>query len=158
MFTFALVLATASTIFEMMIAARIPAWRRIASQSILVNLAGSIALSYMMGFLFGAAGLIAMTAGLLSTLMSIPGYKFLHWRFDSPQALANGGDQLNHVRETWTNTKQQWAQPLRDLATLTYKIIRFITLPVRIIRTIVVTLRAWHTRYVQFKLRYTSTS
>jgi large-conductance mechanosensitive channel len=87
----------------------------------------SLVLSYVIGIAFGAQGLIAMGAGVISTILSYPGYKFLHWNYDSPQALAQGG---NRSKFYWL----QWKQVLLDFGTLIYKILRLITIPIRAIR------------------------
>jgi hypothetical protein len=122
MFMFVIILAVASTAIELMLAAKIPAWRKNAHKYKLVNLGFSIVLSFVIGILFGAAGLIAMTAAILSTIMSIPGYKVLHWRYDSPTAVQRGGDQVAyHVN--------RWKQVISDFFKLVYKILRIITFP-----------------------------
>lgn len=122
MFMFVIILAIASTAVELMLAAKIPAWRKNAHKYKLVNLGLSIILSFVIGILFGAAGLIAMTAAILSTIMSIPGYKVLHWRYDSPAAQAHGGDLLQyHVN--------RWVQVVKDIFKIVYKILRILTFP-----------------------------
>lgn len=130
MFSFVIVLALASFILEMMVAAKIPAWRKNAKKYKMVNLVLSILLSFVMGVLFGAAGLIVMTAAILSTLMSIPGYSFLHWCYDSPQAIKNGGNQVAHIKKQTINSFHKMKVALIDLFNLIYKIIRFITFPI----------------------------
>jgi hypothetical protein len=86
MLSFAIILAFVSFIFEMLIASKFPIWRKLAYSSKLANLALSLLLSYILGIAFGAAGLTVMTAALLSTLMSIPGYNYLAWNYDTPKA------------------------------------------------------------------------
>ena len=87
MLSFAIVLAFASFIFEMLIASKFPIWRKLAHKSKLANLTLSLVLSYVLGELFGAAGLLVMTAAIISTLLSIPGYTYLAWNYDSAEAL-----------------------------------------------------------------------
>jgi hypothetical protein len=145
------ILAIASTSFEMMIAAKIPVWRRVASQYVVVNLLGSMALSYFLGVMFGAAGLIAMTAGLMSTFLSIPGYAFLNWCYDSPEAQAHGGNQIAYYSEKWQATKLRWGQTLRDLGEIIYKIIRIITFPIWFTRACI-------DKFNQIKTRSTRTA
>lgn len=123
MFSFAIILAVASTAIELMIAAKIPAWRRNAHKFKLFNLAMSVILSFVIGIMFGAAGLIAMTAAIMSTIMSIPGYSFLHWMYDSPQAQARGGNQYRYY-------KNKWKQVIVDFFNIIYKILRVITFPI----------------------------
>ena len=88
MLGFAIILAFASFIFEMLIASKFPIWRKLAHKSKLANLTLSLILSYVLGELFGAAGLIVMTAAIISTLLSIPGYTYLSWNYDTDTAKA----------------------------------------------------------------------
>ena len=101
MLSFAFVLALVSVVFEAMIASRSRALRQLAGRRVSVNLGVSLGLSVVLGVMFGAVGLIALTAGLMSTVMAIPVYRFLHWNFDSAQAVAEGGNrvrfQLRHT-------------------------------------------------------------
>ena len=83
MFSFVIILALSSTAIEMLIAAKFPIWRRYAHKSKLINLTLSLGLSFVLGELFGAGGLIAMTAAILSTILSIPGYAILNYAYDS---------------------------------------------------------------------------
>lgn len=135
-----IILAVTSSVLELMIAAKIPAWRRLSGKSPLFNLLNSLFLSFIIGIAFGASGLIAMGAGVISTVLSVPGYKFLYWNYDSPQALRHGGNMMKHV-------KIKWVQAFKDLAKVIYAIIRVITFPI------------WGTRlafqkYQSFKLKF----
>jgi len=121
--TMMLILAVTSTVLELMIAAKIPAWRKLSHRSKLFNLVNSLVLSFLIGVAFGAAGLIAMGAGVISTLLSYPGYKFLYWMYDSPMALKHGGNMFEY-------TKKKWMTALKDLAKVIYSVIRVITFPV----------------------------
>lgn len=128
-----LILAVTSTVLELMIAARIPVWRKLSHKSKLFNLVNSLVLSFLIGIAFGAAGLIAMGAGVISTLLSYPGYKFLYWMYDSPMAQKHGGNMFEY-------TKKKWMTALNDLAKVIYSVIRVITFPV------------WATRWVYNKI------
>jgi hypothetical protein len=123
MFAFVIILAVMSTTLELMIAAKIPAWRRLSHKSKLFNLLNSLFISYIMGIAFGAAGLIAMTAGVISTLLSVPGYALLNWAYESPQAQAHGGNLFTYY-------KDRWKTAITDLVNLIYKIIKIITFPI----------------------------
>lgn len=123
-------LAVASFVFEMILASNIPAWRQNAKKYKTINLVLSVMLSFVMGVLFGAAGLIVMTAAIISTLMSIPGYAYLYWCYDSPQAKARGGNQYQYLKKTTKNTFIQIKQTFIDLYKMIYKILRVITFPV----------------------------
>lgn len=140
MFSFAIILAIASTTFELMIAAKIPVWRRLSHKSIVFNLVNSMVISWITGMMFGAAGLIAMTAGILSTLMSIPGYALLNWMYDSPKAQANGGDLYKHYKGRYNAKKDKVKQTIADFFTLIYKIMRIVTFPI------------WGTRALMLKI------
>ena len=72
MLTFAVLLAAVSLIFESLIARRSRLLRKVAGRRVVVNLGVSLALSVLLGSLFGVAGLIALMAGLLSTIAAIP--------------------------------------------------------------------------------------
>jgi hypothetical protein len=118
-----IILAVTSTTLELMIAAKIPAWRRLSAKSPLFNLLNSLFLSFLVGIAFGAAGLIAMGAGVISTVLSVPGYQFLYWNYDSPQAQRSGGNIMKHNRA-------KWGTAIGDFFKLIYKIIRIITFPI----------------------------
>lgn len=92
-------LAVTSAVFELMIAAQVPAWRRWSHKSKLFNLVNSMVLSYLIGIAFGAQGLIAMTSGIFSTFLTIPGYAFLNWNYDSKSAQNVGGNHYRHTKE-----------------------------------------------------------
>jgi hypothetical protein len=129
LFSMMIALAIASSIVELMFAAKITWWRQNAYRLKWFNMTISIALSWFLGFLFGAAGLIVMGAAMISTAMSIPGYAFLHWNYDSPQAARHGGNMLVHIRK-------KWIQAFSDLAKVIYTVIRVITFPIWVTRWI----------------------
>lgn len=136
MFGFAMVLATASFLVEMMIASKVPLMRQLAKNNLLVNLAISLGLSYIIGMMFGAIGLTAMTAAIISTLMSVPGYAFLEWTYDSEKAHAEGGNRIKHKKEQVQVTAKKWTQTLSDFFKIIYGILKVITFPIWIIRSI----------------------
>lgn len=128
--TMMIMLAIASTVVELMFAAKIPAWRKNAHKFKWLNMVISIALSFILGIAFGAAGIIALGAAMISTVLSIPGYALLHWNYDSSQAQKAGG---NLIASGW----KKWKQALSDLFKIIYKLIRFITAPIWITRNII---------------------
>lgn len=130
MFAFVFMLAFASFIFEMLLAAKIPAWRKIAHKSKVANLALSIFLSYILGVAFGAAGLIAMTAAIVSTLLSIPGYAYLAWNYDTPKARSLP-EQSRYQHES-----KKWKQVGSDTTKVAYGTLKVVTAPVWIPRKI----------------------
>jgi uncharacterized membrane protein len=139
MFAFVMILAFASAVVELTFASKFPVWRKAAKRNKAINLAISIALSFVLGIMFGAAGLITMAAAIISTVLVIPGYAFLEWAYDSPQAQARGGNQLKYFSD---KTKVV----VSDTIKIIYKILRVITFPLwgsRIARD----------KYRNFKLR-----
>ena len=134
-----LILAVTSAILELMIAAKVPAWRRLSGSNALFNLVNSLVLSWLVGLAFGAAGLIAMGAGVISTVLTVPGYKFLYWNYDSPQAQKVEGTMLEH-------SIKKWRIAIADFFKLLYKIIRFITAPIWMTRAALI-------KYNDFKAR-----
>jgi len=136
MFGFAITLAIASFLVEMMIASKVPLMRQLAKNNLLVNLAISLGLSYFIGIMFGAIGLTAMTAAIISTLMSVPGYAFLEWAYDSEKAHAEGGNRIKHKKEQVQVTTKKWTQTLSDFFKIIYGILKVITFPIWIIRSI----------------------
>lgn len=98
MLAFVFVLAIASTALELMIASQVPWWRQWSHKSKSFNLINSMFISYILGIAFGAAGLIAMTAGIVSTFMTIPGYSILNWNYDTPKAHAQGGNRYAKIK------------------------------------------------------------
>lgn len=129
LFSMMIALALASFVVEMMFAAKIVWWRQNAYRLKWFNMVISLVLSWVLGLMFGAAGLIVMGAAMISTAMSIPGYAFLHWNYDSPQATRFGGNMLVHIRK-------KWVQAFSDLAKVIYSIIKVITFPIWITRWI----------------------
>ena len=142
MLTLAIMLALASTIVEMSLAAKFPVWRRAAKKNKTVNMIVSILLSFALGIMFGAGGLIPMSAAMISTVLSIPGYAFLEWAYDSPQAAKRGGNQMEYY-------SKQWKQALADLAQLTYKVIRIITLPIWATRNAIIKINSIKSKYTK---------
>jgi len=117
-----------------MIAAKVKWWRVKSYESKLFNMLNSLFLSFLVGLAFSASGLIAMGAGVISTVLSVPGYKFLHWNYDSEQAQKYNGNMMQHL-------KSKWFQTIKDFFTLVYKILRIITFPI------------WGTRWAVTKLK-----
>ncbi len=127
--TMMVMLAIASTIVEMMFAAKIPAWRKNAHKLKWVNMVISIALSFVLGIAFGAAGIIALGAAMISTVLSIPGYAFLHWNFDSPQAINGGAPMHLQIKESLSGKVNKTKELFIDLCKLFYLIGRILTVP-----------------------------
>ena len=127
-----IILSITSCALELMIASKVPVWRRLSAKSPLFNLLNSLVISFVIGIAFGANGLVAMGAGVISTILSVPGYKFLYWNYDTPEAHAQGGSRAKYY---WSNFHVHWARwrkVLGEFNQLMYAIFRVITLPVRI--------------------------
>lgn len=140
-----MMLAIASAIVELTFASKFPAWRRAAKRNKAINLAISIALSFVIGLMFGAAGLIAMSAAIISTVIAVPGYAFLEWAYDSPQAQKHGGNLIKYYSE-------RWKVALTDLVNLTYKVIKIITAPIWITRAIIQKTMHYSNKVRQYRL------
>ena len=139
MFAFVIVLSLASAAMELTFASKFPTWRKAAKRNKAINLVISVAISFVIGIMFGAAGLITMAAAIISTVIVIPGYAFLEWAYDSPQAATRGGNQIKYYSD---KTKEV----VSDTFKIIYKILRVITFPIwgsRIARD----------KYRNFKLR-----
>jgi hypothetical protein len=141
--TMMIMLGVASFIVEMMFAAKIPAWRRNAHKLKWLNMVISIGLSFVLGTAFGAKGIIAMGAAMIGTVLSIPGYAFLHWNYDSPMAQRAGGN-------LFAQEFAKWKTVMFDFFKVIYKILRIITAPIWITRSIL-------SKYSAYKSRKTVT-
>jgi hypothetical protein len=133
-FSMMLMLAIASTMVEAMFAAKIPLWRQLAHKYKWFNMTISILLSFILGFAFGAQGLIALGAAVISTVLSVPAYAMIHWNYDTPSARAHGGSEFRYYSARFKASLAKWKVALSDLAKLTYTIIRTITFPIWVTR------------------------
>lgn len=136
MLQFAFILAFTAFMAEMIFASKVSFWRQIAAKSKLANLIMSLLFSYTLASLFGAAGLIAMTAAILAMLMSIPGYAALAYLLDSEHAKEKGGDLMKYYWEKFSSV-------MSDFIILTYKTLRVITFPVWGTRAVVNKVKAF---------------
>jgi hypothetical protein len=109
-------LAVASAIMEIAIAHNLTWYRKLATKSIVFNLIGSMLLSYTIGIMFGAGGLIAMMGGIMSTVLTLPYYLGFAYMESHKQ-------QVAEIRQTLTDTVNMF-----------YKILRVFTAPIRFIR------------------------
>lgn len=75
MLLFAMMLAVTSTIVEIVLLLKFKPLLNFLLKHKALDLIFSFALSYVLGTLFGATGLIAMTAGIFSTLLSMVIYE-----------------------------------------------------------------------------------
>jgi len=148
-----IMLAVASTLVELMFAARFKFWRLNAHKYKWVNMTISILLSFILGEAFGAVGLIALGAAVLSTIMSVPGYAFLHWNHDSAVAITQGGNRTIYY---WKNFHTHWAKwrvALADFGQLIYSFIRIITFPIWAMRYLFIKARPYIVKYNAYTAR-----
>lgn len=75
MLMFAMMLAVTSTIVEIVLLLKFKPLLNFLLKHKTLDLIFSFALSYVLGVMFGASGLIAMTAGIFSTLLSLMVYE-----------------------------------------------------------------------------------
>jgi hypothetical protein len=136
MLAFAMTLAIMSTIVEMMFAMNFKAWREAAHKYKSVNMIISLALSFTIGIMFGAGGLIAMTAGMISTVLSVPGYAFLYWNMDSPKARSLGTTRTNNTKQIAKKKYEKTKEVADDLAKVAYGTAKVVTAPVWIPRKV----------------------
>lgn len=136
MIIMALMLGFTSFVVEMMIASNFPYWRQLAHKNKAFNMIGSISLSATIGFLFGAAGLIMMTGALFGTMLSIPGYAYLNWNYDTPKARVNGGNRYRHMKNEAKPKYEKTKELGRDLVKTGWFVGRTITAPIWISRKI----------------------
>lgn len=129
-----IMLAISSTVVEMMFAANFPAWRKNAHKYKWFNMAVSILISFILGFAFGAAGLIALGAAMVSTMLSIPGYAFLHWNYDSAKAQTLGIPRTEHIKAVAKEKSEKGKELAGDLAKVAYGTGKVITAPIWITR------------------------
>lgn len=128
MFSFAFILALCSCAFEIGVAEKVAPMRRLCGRYELVNLIWSMTISFTIGVLFGAAGLIAMTAGIMSTLMTIPYYRIRLWFDLNPKA------------------KEEYVETAKSARHMAYLLIRAFGWPVRITRKAIAYYRTSKTR------------
>jgi len=160
LFDMMIVLAVTSCALELMIAARIPIWRQLSARYPLFNLLNSLVISFVVGIAFGAAGLVAMGAGVISTILSVPGYQFLKWNYDTPSARAHGGSEYKYYSAIFKSkligykvTLNKWRIALADLSKLMYSFIRFLTFPIWMTRDFIVWLRPYVVKYNNYVAR-----
>ena len=141
LFTMMICLAISATIVEGMFAAKFKYWRVNAHKFKWLNMVISIGISFVLGVMFGAAGLIAMGAAMISTVLSIPMYAFLHWNYDSPTAAAHGGNMYLHNKGIFNVQYVKWKQVIIDFTRVIYLTLRAITAPIWMFRSFVIKIK-----------------
>lgn len=142
MFSLMIVLAIVSSFLELVIINIIKPLKKLYNYNppgkppygMAANMIGSIMLSYFVGKGFGAEGLIAMGAGMMSTAMSViylKGEQLMKHRSGT-----SAGDGIRQMQEGAKLWWEQYGQLLRDLWTVIVVLIKIITWPLRKYRTI----------------------
>lgn len=115
------ILALASAFIELYAAFKIPVYMKVTERFPLLALVVSITLSWFLGHIFGAAGLIALMGGLVSTMITLGCYRILAKVHDGTVAAKTA-----KFREDWESAKQL----SKDLWKVIYFCIRVVTFPI----------------------------
>lgn len=129
--TIIFITTVASIAVELIVAYKIPFWHHLAERFIVIALAMSFGLSYIMGRGFGASGLIIFVSALCSTIIAAPCYKGVAWYREAKKDGALGEDIASAI------------QLAKDLWTVIVFFIKVITWPVRSYRKI----KEWSTSH-----------
>lgn len=118
-------LTITSTAIEGFIAWYIPAWRkltkRLGNLGKILDLAFSFFLSWALGVIFQApSGLVIFMSAIASTIVSMPMYPALDWCEDHKVEIAENYMKARVI--------------IRDTIIITYKLLRFLTFPLRMMR------------------------
>lgn len=73
-----IILAVATAVVELLIVYNVPFLKNLCGKWLWFGVAMSLLLSIFVGFFFGAVGLVALTGGLLSTVITQPVYFIDH--------------------------------------------------------------------------------
>jgi uncharacterized membrane protein len=136
MLAFAFTLGVMTSIVEMMFAANFKIWREAAYRYKAINMTISLLFAFIIGTAFGAGGLIAMTGGVISTVLSVPGYAFLHWNFDSERAQKLEKSRTNHMKQVASKNYEKAREVTTDVVKVGYVTARVVTAPIWIPRKI----------------------
>lgn len=153
-----IILSITSCALELMIAAKVPIWRKLSAKYPLFNLLNSLVISFIMGIAFGANGLVAMGAGVISTILSVPGYQFLYWNYDTPIAKIQGGNRTIYYWKNFHVHWAKWRKVLGEFNQLMYAIFRFITIPVRILNKIMSFINPYIKKFNAYSVKKRSTT
>ena len=93
-----------STILEIGIAHSWKRYRMWASNNILVNLLGSMALSACIGIVYGTTGLVLAVASVASTICTIPYYQGMAYIDRNPDIFSRMGDKIKGRRDRLLRT------------------------------------------------------
>jgi len=128
--TMSLMLAFSSVVLEAFLVWNIPALQRFYTSGKagrIFNAVNSVLLSFGLGFVFGAEGLVAMSAAMISTMVSISGlYDGLNW-------VRTHMDEVTKVKEDTLETIRKGAVATRDIVAMIYGLVQIVTWPVRML-------------------------
>jgi hypothetical protein len=105
-------------------------------QAGMMDLITSLGISYLLGALFSATGVVVVGAAMISTGLTLPYYPNMA-RIDA---------SIARTKESWNDNRDQIIQTFKDFAHLIYWIMRVLTLPVRAIRWVSIHLPEPQTR------------
>lgn len=103
MLTTVIVFAVIAVVFELSIVSRVAALRQTMSRHPLAGVAFSIGLSLLLGALFGAAGVMLLMAGVISTV--ITGIIYALW--------GKVGNKTSQAAQWWADTKAAYRPLLK---------------------------------------------
>lgn len=112
-----ILMTIASTVVEGFIAWYLPGWRALTKKFRLLDILFSFFLSYILGKMFGAQGVVIAISGVASTMTSMPMYPAMDW-YEKNQS---------EVKVAYSKVRQTTI----DCAILFYKLCRLITIPIR---------------------------
>lgn len=141
MLTLMLILTAVSAVIELAIVSKVPVLGHLFDKLWLIGMFWSIGLSWFLGTIFGAAGLIALSAGLLSTCVTMVVYRF-------------------HLMEAAHSFKQNQLPKIvqvgRDVLRVMYITLRIITFPIWATRAVIRAMAAayQHVRTFCSRLRH----
>lgn len=116
---FAVMLAVTSTIVEIVLLLKFKPLLNFLLKHKTLDLIFSFALSYFLGVMFGASGLIAMTAGIFSTLLSLMVY-------ESGMLKQENREKVTNTKNTVVKTIKFWyrvaSSPVRAIGWCSSKV------------------------------------
>lgn len=128
--TMSLMLAFASIVLEAFLVWNIPAIHRFYTSGKagrIANAVNSVLLSFALGTVFGAEGLVAMSAAMISTMISISGlYDGLEW-------VRTHMDEVTKVKQDTLDTIRKGAVATRDIVAMIYGLVQIVTWPMRML-------------------------
>lgn len=140
--TMGIIIGLVSTFTEIKLVHGLPAIKRLylhgafGIDGIVFNTAGSFVLSFIIGTLFGADGLVVMFGGVVGAALSqfyfsVEGFTQKRgWSAaGAKKSLHHNMDQIRKAKDTTVRVANDFKQPVQDLGRLVLILLRIITLP-----------------------------